>query len=1070
MVLGLEIGLLIAGLYALITGRLKLSKNRITTGASARFAGILFLLPLPLAFGVLMILAMDRAAHGKPLDSTDWQLTSSLIELGICIVCALLGFGIALATSTRIDASEPRRPKSDKRSSSTPASAEEEPAWVLPTAGPVDAIQSEPLSSRPPARMPARAARPGLAKRPQPAPSSSSPVVWWVLGGLAACFFCCALPAGGLLAWWLWRTPAAQPAVASRVVEGRPAVEADNPQLGPKQDWGENMQKFPQVDLPPGAGGPMGPGNLRPPGGGQPAEPPFKPIVLPQPNAPHLNIRPPKLPAERVVRPLPSTIGDVAVGGGGRFLILHLPRERKLAIFDVNTARVEKYLSFAEDIKFTAGMDKLLVALPDKNILQRWSLTTFERELSVPLAGDGQVQLLTMGSASNGPLLIRQGREGPGAFPSMTFFDIRTMKPLEAKWGNNPGGPLDARYVRASANGKVFGLLGWGPVTLVWDGGRITITHLMQPGGQYVLPSPDGKAVFTDSAIYTELLKPAAGAANVKGAMPATHGRFYMAGQSVYLLGDSRPLLTVPAEKPEPGANDLNRILQMMNANEQLALDKRGYFIPDAKLVIHIPLSNDQLVLRRLDVEAGLEKSGIDYLFVVSQAPFKAKKGATYRYQLAVKSKKGGVTYRLESGPKEMKISNTGLLTWDVPRFVSESRIDVILTIGDRSGQEIFHNFPILPGDQGEEQVAPAVADIPPEPVKSDEIRVVPKPVKPAAPPAPEPVKPATSPPKDAAVRELRSMRISKNSYVHALLFTPDGREVLSAGDDGRLRRWSVDDGKELSTSFDPHPRVSMLSIGVSADGKRIVTSSLDKTAKVWDADTNKLLTTCTCSERIPFVRAALSPDGKIVATGTNQVRLWDATTGREIGLLKSRLVFIEALVFSSDSKLLACSGSGNTVKLWNVAERKETATLTGHTKLVMCLAFSADGKTLASASADRTIKLWDLATNKERLTLSGHADPLSSVAFSPDGKLLLSGAGAIRFDPGRRGEVKLWDATTGKLLTDLRGHTDGVSSVAFSSDGKTVASTARDHTVRLWDVSAFVERRNATASKSERE
>src|SRR5262249_6719144 len=50
--------------------------------------------------------------------------------------------------------------------------------------------------------------------------------------------------------------------------------------------------------------------------------------------------RPAPLKEEREERALPSSIADVCVGGGGRFLLLHLPRERKLAVFDANEARV----------------------------------------------------------------------------------------------------------------------------------------------------------------------------------------------------------------------------------------------------------------------------------------------------------------------------------------------------------------------------------------------------------------------------------------------------------------------------------------------------------------------------------------------------------------------------------------------------------------------------------------------------------------------------------------------------------------------------------------------------------
>jgi len=54
---------------------------------------------IPLAFGILMIVSLERAQEGKAHDSADWKLTSSLIELGVWIVCALIGFGIALATA-----------------------------------------------------------------------------------------------------------------------------------------------------------------------------------------------------------------------------------------------------------------------------------------------------------------------------------------------------------------------------------------------------------------------------------------------------------------------------------------------------------------------------------------------------------------------------------------------------------------------------------------------------------------------------------------------------------------------------------------------------------------------------------------------------------------------------------------------------------------------------------------------------------------------------------------------------------------------------------------------------------
>ena len=63
---------------------------------------------------------------------------------------------------------------------------------------------------------------------------------------------------------------------------------------------------------------------------------------------------------------LPAPAADACAGGGGRFLILHLAQTRQLAVFDVNQAKVVKYLPVpADNVRFAAGMNKLLVVAPD---------------------------------------------------------------------------------------------------------------------------------------------------------------------------------------------------------------------------------------------------------------------------------------------------------------------------------------------------------------------------------------------------------------------------------------------------------------------------------------------------------------------------------------------------------------------------------------------------------------------------------------------------------------------------------------------------------------------------------
>ena len=117
------------------------------------------------------------------------------------------------------------------------------------------------------------------------------------------------------------------------------------------------------------------------------------------------------------------------------------------------------------------------------------------------------------------------------------------------------------------------------------------------------------------------------------------------------------------------------------------------FLIPDAKLLVFIPASNDKLVLQRVDIEKLLDKADVDYLYVQSQPLLNFKAGTDYKYQIVTRSRKGGVKYKLESGPDKMTLSPDGLLSWKVPADFAEAEVNIIITVSDKTGQEIFHTF-----------------------------------------------------------------------------------------------------------------------------------------------------------------------------------------------------------------------------------------------------------------------------------------------------------------------------------------------------------------------------------------
>src|SRR5258706_2724871 len=108
---------------------------------------------------------------------------------------------------------------------------------------------------------------------------------------------------------------------------------------------------------------------------------------------------------------------------------------------------------------------------------------------------------------------------------------------------------------------------------------------------------------------------------------------------------------------------------------------------------------------------------------------------------------------------------------------------------------------------------------------------------------------------------------------------SPDGKRVVTAGEDMTARVWNARDGKPITTLKHTD---SVLFAGFSPDGRRIVTASADGTARVWDASTGEPVTE-PLRHMGPVLWAAFSPDGRLLVTGgkDNAARVWDANSGQ---------------------------------------------------------------------------------------------------------------------------------------------------------------------------------------------
>ncbi|PLZ80949.1 hypothetical protein CEN44_29050 [Fischerella muscicola CCMEE 5323] len=294
-----------------------------------------------------------------------------------------------------------------------------------------------------------------------------------------------------------------------------------------------------------------------------------------------------------------------------------------------------------------------------------------------------------------------------------------------------------------------------------------------------------------------------------------------------------------------------------------------------------------------------------------------------------------------------------------------------------------------------------------------------------------------------AQIQEKNSWQAHSES-VNSVAFSPDGKTIASGGPDKTIKLWDTTTGRVIKTLTGHNNGV--YSIAFSPDGKTIASGSADNTIKLWDVTTGQVIKTLTGHNNEVY-SVVFSPDGKTIASSSvdNTIKLWDITTGQIIKTLTGHEGTVNSITFSPDGKTIASGSVDQTIKLWDVVAGKAIKTLTGHVDTVNSVVFSPDGNLIASASDDKTIKFWDVTTGKAR-TLTGYDTGITSVAFSPDGNMIISGDDST---------VKLWDVTTSKLIKTLTGHTSHITNVVFSPDGKTIASSSNDKTIKIWDVTS---------------
>jgi acyl carrier protein len=266
--------------------------------------------------------------------------------------------------------------------------------------------------------------------------------------------------------------------------------------------------------------------------------------------------------------------------------------------------------------------------------------------------------------------------------------------------------------------------------------------------------------------------------------------------------------------------------------------------------------------------------------------------------------------------------------------------------------------------------------------------------------------------------------------------FDHSGTRIVTSSDDGTARVWDAATGRPIAV-LRGRPGETKSAV-FDRQGKRIVTAGSPGVVVVWDAATGKKLATMHNRGNVVY-RASFDPQGRRVVTADDiGARIWDAKTGALLMTLPQPAGSFDTS-FTVDGARIVTAGNDGVAQIWDAATGKRLVALPRSGRYLLRALFDPTGRKILAIAGSGAARLWSAAGAKPAKVLGRVED----AAFDDSGRRLVTA--------GADGVARIWDAATGRNVVTLAGSGSALTRVAFDPTGRRVVVGHEDGTVSVW-------------------